>query len=249
MLQAFGWGLVAGSSYFLGGLLALRWRLGNSVLLGILTGLGAGALLSAVAYKLVAEAGRLAGGSGYVGVGLIGGAVATAWVVTGAVRGRRLSEPPVHEPRFLVIGLSVVAEGVVITGALLSGYGISAAVLAAVFLCGVPEAMADTGPLRKSGMTTRHVMSAWLAMTLLCAVSVAVFMLLLQAAPPEVVAFALAFAGGGILTNVTTRMCRRGSGTPAPPPASRSPSASASRSPLSRSSAATEAAAGFIPGN
>ena len=126
MLQAFGWGLLAGSSYFLGGLLALRWRVGNSVLLGILTGLGAGALLSAVAYKLVAEAGRLAGGSGYVGVGLIGGAVATAWVVTGAVRGRRLSEPPVHEPRFLVIGLSVVAEAVVITGALLSGYGISA---------------------------------------------------------------------------------------------------------------------------
>ena len=57
MLQAFGWGLLAGSSYFLGGLLALRWRVGNSVLLGILTGLGAGALLSAVAYKLVAEAG------------------------------------------------------------------------------------------------------------------------------------------------------------------------------------------------
>ena len=35
MLQAFGWGLLAGSSYFLGGLLALRWRVGNSVLLGI----------------------------------------------------------------------------------------------------------------------------------------------------------------------------------------------------------------------
>jgi zinc transporter, ZIP family len=210
MLQAFGWGLLAGSSYFMGGLLALRWRVGNSVLLGVLTGLGAGALLSAVAYKLVAEAGRLAGGSGYVGVGLIGGAVATAWVVTGAVRGRRLSAPPVHEPRFLVIGLSVVAEAVVITGALLSGYGISAAVLAAVFLCGVPEAMADTGPLRKSGMTTRHVMSAWLAMTFLCAASVAVFMVLLRAAPPEVVAFALAFAGGGILTNVTVRMVPEG---------------------------------------
>lgn len=210
MLQAFGWGLLAGSSYFLGGLLALRWRVGNSVPLGILTGFGAGALLSAVAYKLVSEAGRLAGGSGYVGVGLIGGAVATAWVVTGAVRGRRLTAPVVHEPRFLVIGLSVVAEGVVITGALLSGSGISAAVLAAVFLCGVPEAMADTGPLRESGMTTRHVLFAWLAMAFLCAASVAAFMVLLGAARPEVVAFALAFAGGGILTNVTVRMVPEG---------------------------------------
>src|SRR3954469_19860696 len=118
MLQAFGWGLLAGSSYFLGGLLALRWRVGNSVLLGLLTGLGAGALLSAVAYKLIDQAGQLAGGSGFVGAGLLGGAVATAWVVTGAKRGGRLSAPPLHEPRFLVIGLSVVAEAIVITGAL-----------------------------------------------------------------------------------------------------------------------------------
>ena len=55
-------------------------------------------------------------------------------------------------------------------------------------------------------MTTRHVMSAWLAMTFLCAASAVVFMVLLRAAPPEVVAF----AGGGILTNVTTRIVPEG---------------------------------------
>jgi ZIP family zinc transporter len=209
MLQALGWGLLAGSSYFLGGLLALRWRV-NSVLLGVLTGLGAGALLSAVAYKLIAEAGRLAGGSGFVGAGLVGGAVATSWVVTGASRGTRLSAPPLHEPRFLVIGLSVVAEAIVVAGGLVSGYGISAALLAAVFLCGVPEAIADTGPLRKHGLTARHVMSAWLAMTILCGVCVAVFTLLLGLVRPELVAFVLAFAGGGVLTNVTVRMVPEG---------------------------------------
>lgn len=209
MLQALGWGLLAGSSYFLGGLLALRWRV-NSVLLGVLTGLGAGALLSAVAYKLIAEAGRLAGGSGFVGAGLIGGAVATSWVVTGAQRGVRLSAPPLHEPRFLVIALSVVAEAIVVAGGLVSGYGISAALLAAVFLCGVPEAMADTGPLLKHGLTARHVMSAWLVMTILCGVCVAAFTLLLGLVRPEVVAFVLAFAGGGVLTNVTVRMVPEG---------------------------------------
>ncbi|MET1153620.1 hypothetical protein [Arthrobacter sp.] len=209
MLQAFGWGMLAGSSYLLGGLLALRWRV-NSVLLGVLTGLGAGALLSAVAYKLIDEAGRLAGGSGFVGAGLIGGAVATSWVVNGARRDTRLSAPPLHEPRFLVIGLSVVAESIVISGGLVSGYGLSAAVLAAVFLCGVPEAMADTGPLRKAGLTRRHVMSAWTAMTILCGLSVAVFTLLLTLVPPQLVAFVLAFAGGGVLTNVTVRMVPEG---------------------------------------
>ncbi|MGW6172223.1 ZIP family metal transporter [Arthrobacter sp. NPDC055138] len=206
MLPAFGWGLLAGSSYFLGGLLALRWRAVNSVLLGVLTGIGAGALLSAVAYKLIDEAGRLAGGSGFVGAGLLGGAVATSWVVTGASRGTRLSAPPLHEPRFLVIALSVVAESIVIAGGLVSAYGISIAMLAAVFLCGVPEAMADTGPLRKAGLTTRHVMTSWLAMTILCGVSVAGFVLVLGLVPPEVVAFVLSFAGGGVLTNVTVRM-------------------------------------------
>jgi zinc transporter, ZIP family len=210
MLQAFGWGLLAGSSFLVGGLIALRWHVGNSVFLGALTGLGAGALLSAVSYKLIEEAGRMAGGSGFVAAGLAGGAVTAALVVSGKLRGGRLSGPPHREPSFFVVGLSVIAEAIIITGGLIGDYGISAAVLAAVFLCGVPEAMADTGPLRAAGMSKGRVLGGWMSMLLLCGFATAAFTAMLRPAPAEAVAFVLAFAGGGILTYVTVHMVPEG---------------------------------------
>lgn len=206
MLEALGWGLLAGSSFLLGGLIALRWNVGNSVFLGALTALGAGALLSAVSYKLIAEAGRMAGGSGYVGAGLLGGAVAAAVVTSGKLRGGRLSGPPRHDPSFWIVGLSVIAEAIIITGGLLGSAGLSAAVLAAVFLCGFPESMADTGPLRSAGHTRAQIIGGWLSMMLLCGVATAAFTGLLTPAPAVLVAFVLAFAGGGILTYVIVHM-------------------------------------------
>lgn len=210
MLEAFGWGLVAGSSFLVGGLIALRWRVGDTVILGVLTGFGAGALLSAVAYKLIEEAGRMAGGSGFIAVGLTGGAITAALVVSDKLRGGSLSGKPRHEPSFYVVALSVVAESVVLTGGLIGDYGISGAVLAAIFLCGVPEAMGDTGPLRAAGISKAGVLAGWMSMLLLCGLATAVFTALLRPAPKEAVALVLAFAGGGILTYVTVHMVPEG---------------------------------------
>lgn len=206
MLQAFAWGLLAGSSFFIGGLIALRWAVGHGVFLAALTGLGAGALLSAVSYELIDEAGRIAGGSGFVAAGLAGGAVSASLVVSGKLRGGRLSAPPRHEPGFLLVGLSVAAEAIIITGSLIGGHGISAAVLVAVFLCGFPEAMAHTGPLRKAGLSRTRVLAGWASMMVLCALCTAAFTAVLNPARPEAVAFVLAFAGGGILIYVIVHM-------------------------------------------
>jgi zinc transporter, ZIP family len=206
MLQAFAWGLLAGCSFFIGGLIALHWRAGKGVFLGALTGLGAGALLSAVSYELIDEAGRIAGGSGFVAGGLAGGAVTAALVLSGKLRGGRLSRPPRHEPGFLILGLSVAAEAIIITGSLIGDHGISVAVLVAVFLCGFPEAMAHTGPLREAGLSRARVLAGWASMMVLCALCTAAFTAVLGPAPQEAVAFVLAFAGGGILTYVVVHM-------------------------------------------
>jgi ZIP family zinc transporter len=53
--EAFAWGLVAGSSLVLGGLIALRFNL-SSTLVGLVMAFGSGVLISAVAYELVFEA-------------------------------------------------------------------------------------------------------------------------------------------------------------------------------------------------
>ena len=55
MGAAFGWGLLAGSSLILGGVLALALPI-RERLLGLIMAFGAGVLISAVAYELVAEA-------------------------------------------------------------------------------------------------------------------------------------------------------------------------------------------------
>ena len=75
MSAAFFWGLVAGSSLVLGGLAALFLRISTRVL-GIVMAFGAGVLISAVAYELVAEAFQRTGGVGGATVsGLFAGSI------------------------------------------------------------------------------------------------------------------------------------------------------------------------------
>ena len=86
------WGLVAGSAFVIGGLIALRDTVSQRAL-GLLMGFGAGALIAAVSFELVDEAGRLAGGSGRVAIGLLVGSLlflvtSGAWPRTSEDRGR-----------------------------------------------------------------------------------------------------------------------------------------------------------------
>ena len=55
MAGSFAWGLLAGSSLLLGGIVALRWRIGPRAL-GLVMAFGSGVLISAVAFDLVQEA-------------------------------------------------------------------------------------------------------------------------------------------------------------------------------------------------
>ena len=73
-MGALGWGLFAGSSLILGGLLALQFPI-HERLLGLIMAFGAGVLISAVAYELVAEAFETAAGTGGLALGLAAGAL------------------------------------------------------------------------------------------------------------------------------------------------------------------------------
>lgn len=199
-LLAATWGLVAGSSFLVGGMAGLRLRPSRRVI-GLWTGVGAGALLAAVAFKLVDEAGRLAGGSGRVGLGLIVGSV-----VSLVASGHWRSTDEHVEISLRALAVTVVAESVVIVGTLLGGHDIKLAVVASVFVCGVPEAMRATGRLSGRGLPPVRVLLVWTTMTLLCALSAGVAYVLLDPAPEGAVAFVLAAAGGSVLTEITTEL-------------------------------------------
>jgi ZIP family zinc transporter len=201
------WGLVAGSSFVVGGALALRIGL-TARTVGMLMGFGSGALIAAVAYELVDEADRLSGGTGHVGSGLVLGSV-----VYLAATARWHLEPPDGRTsgrlEALPVAAIVIPEAVVVVGSLLNDH-LSVAVILAVFLCGVPEGFVVTGRLRAAGRSSRQVMLVWATLMLVCGIAAALVYAWLDGARPGTVAFVLALAGGAVLTELTTELVPEG---------------------------------------
>lgn len=202
MLGALGWGLVAGSAFVVGGLLALYVVLPSRTI-GLLMGFGSGALFAAVAYELVDEAGRLAGGSGRVAIGLVIGSLAYLLATGGWTHD---AEDHVSTRSLVTI---VVPEAVIIVGSLLAGHHISAAIITAVFLCGVPEAFVATRRLRSTGRDAK-VLLLWTALAACCGVSALITYAVLDGAGSGTVAIVLAIAGGAVLTELSTELLPEG---------------------------------------
>jgi zinc transporter, ZIP family len=151
MAEALLWGVLASSSLLVGGLLALRVRISTGVL-GLIMAFGAGVLISAVAYELVQEAFETSAGSGGVALGLALGSLA---FFTGDLAisrmggaGRKRSHGSQAGGTALAIVLGIVLDGIpesIVLGlTLLTGEGVSAAMLAAILLSNLPESIAAT---------------------------------------------------------------------------------------------------------
>lgn len=74
MAESFAWGILAGSSLVLGGIIALQLPISRR-LLGLIMAFGAGVLISAVSFELVQEAFETSAGSGGVALGLFAGSL------------------------------------------------------------------------------------------------------------------------------------------------------------------------------
>ena len=83
---------------------------------------------------------------------------------------------------------------------------VAASMLVAVFVSNLPESIAATTSLRNSGWTNRAVWCLWAGIALVCGISAAVGYALLDGASPSTLAFMFAFAGGAILTMLSTSM-------------------------------------------
>jgi zinc transporter, ZIP family len=205
--EAFAWGLIAGSSLLLGGLLALRRPVGQHTL-GLVMAFGAGVLISAVAYELVEDAFGIAGGSGAVALGLFAGAFAFYLgdlAIDGfGGEGRMSAAGGQDAGSSLAIVLGTVLDGIpesIVLGlSLLEGGQVSVAVLAAVFLSNLPEALSSTAGLSKSGWPRQRILSLWALVVIVTALSSLAGYALFDGAAPRIIAFVQSFAGGALLT-------------------------------------------------
>jgi ZIP family zinc transporter len=211
--EALFWGLVAGSSLILGGVMAVWLPIGDR-LLGLIMAFGAGVLISAVAYELIAEGYSTGGGTGGLAAGTAAGALTffagDALIDRMGGAERKAMGRVAGTGSGLAIVLGIVLDGIpesaVIGLGLLEGTGVSVAVIAAVFLSNMPEAIAATSGLLSDGWSVGRVMSLWALVTVVSGIASLLGYAVFDSAGPGALAFVLGFAGGAILTMLADTM-------------------------------------------
>ncbi|MGC5285994.1 ZIP family metal transporter [Micromonospora sp. DT231] len=216
-LQAGGWGLLAGSALLVGAAVGWFARVPQRVIASIMA-FGAGVLLSAVSFELIAEA-HAQGGLLPTALGAGGGALVytlanLALARHGARHRKRSGDQQPSEGEqpgsgsAIAVGalLDGVPESVVIGASLLGGGAVSLVTVAAVFLSNVPEGLSSAAGMRQAGRSRRYVFLLWIGIALVSGVAALLGNTLLGGAPPEVLAGITALAAGAILAMITDTM-------------------------------------------
>jgi zinc transporter, ZIP family len=212
MAEAAFWGAVGASSLLIGAVIAIAAPLPRRAI-GLVLGFGAGTLISAMAFELTEEAFRL-GGADAVTIGLALGALAYFagdTVIERRGGGNRMSsmgEQSSESANALLLGavLDGIPESAVLGITLLEGSGVGVAVLAAIFLSNLPEAISSTTGMRMTGQGAGHVLTTWAVVVVVSAISAALGYGLLDGASGNAVGLIQAFAGGAVLTMLVDTM-------------------------------------------
>jgi ZIP family zinc transporter len=203
MLQAFALGAIAQSSLLLSGVIPFVLRIPERVI-GILAGIGAGALIAAVAFDLVPESLALA--------------EVALWFLVGA--GIFLIADRIIEDRFggsdqggggpmgIVLGSVVdgVPESLIFGIQLAAGTPISIAFLVAVMVSNVPQALAPSADLIGSGWRIGRMVALWGSVVVACGIASAVGFALATNLDDVTGARAAAIAAGGLLAMLTASL-------------------------------------------
>jgi ZIP family zinc transporter len=204
--------VVAASSLLIGALIVM-WKPVRQSRLGLVMGFGAGVLISAVAYELIADAIDTGGEYWPVALGLAAGALTFYggdWYID-RMGGEHRKSPDQEGggsalPLTLGIVLDGIPESITLGLTLLAGEGVSAAMLAAVFLSNLPESMAATTGFLKSGRSRGWIIGLWLAIVGVSGLASFAGYGLLDGASDQSIALVLSFAGGAVLTMLADTM-------------------------------------------
>jgi ZIP family zinc transporter len=203
---------VGGAALLVGALIGLYAGASRRVIAAVMA-LGAGVLVSSIAFELMDEAYKK-GGFDAASVGLVSGAVvffvADRIVSRGGGRHRKRSggQQEGGSATAIVIGalMDGIPESAAIGISLLEGGGISAALVVAVFLSNVPEGLSAAAGMKRAGHSTAYVLFLWGGVAITSAVVALLGYLFLAGASENVVAAIQSFAAGAILTMLASTM-------------------------------------------
>jgi ZIP family zinc transporter len=215
MIESLFWGLVGASSLLIGALVAMWLRI-NRRLLGLIMAFGVGVLISAVAYELVEEAYGYAKTTGGIPL-VIGLAAGALTFFTGDIlidrlggEGRKRADAKHESGSGPAILLGTILDGIpesmVIGLTFLRGGTVSVAMVVAVFLSNLPEAIGATSGLVASGWKRWKIVGLWVVVVLISGLASLLGYVLFDTASPGSIAFTLAFAAGALLTMLADTM-------------------------------------------
>jgi ZIP family zinc transporter len=173
-------------------------------LIGLVLAFGAGALVSAVSFELFEE-GVAVGGAAAVGIGLGLGAV-VYFVLARAVE--RIGPGGSSGGTSLALGafLDGIPEQIVLGIGIAAGEGVSVALLIAIFVSNLPEAIGSAIDMRQAGTTVRSIRLLWLGVASLCALATPLGYLLAQDTGGHFQAGINGFAAGALLVMLVDSM-------------------------------------------
>ncbi len=206
MIEAIGWGAVAASSLVLGVLLAFA-RPWSDRLVGSVLAFGAGALISAVSFSLAGE-GLDIGSPPSVGAGLAVGALAYYLASRFIDRPRPGERAGSASGRDLALGsfLDGIPEQLVLGIGIVSGSGISLALLMAIFVSNLPEGIGSAADMERAGASRAYVLRLFILIAIACAIAAAVGYLLADFISNELQACLDGFAAGALLVMMIDSM-------------------------------------------
>lgn len=216
-LLALIWGTVGGAALVVGAFVSWQWTIPAKVVASVMS-FGAGVLVSALAFDLVAEAteggglwptvgGFLAGALAYVSANaLLARAGAKHRKRSGDRQPREQDSPGSGTAIALGALLDGIPESVVLGVGLATAGVVSPSMLAAVFISNVPEALSSTAGMKKAGRGAGYVFGVWGGIAVVSGVASLIGFAALQGAPAELVAFITAIAAGAILAMLADTM-------------------------------------------
>ena len=180
--------------------------------MAVVMALGAGVLVSSVAFELMDEAYRV-GGLDAAAPGLLLGAAVFFLADRevnrrGGQRRKNAGERQGGSATAIAIGalLDGIPESAAIGISLIEGSGVGIALVAAVFLSNVPEGLSSAAGMKRAGRSTAYVLGLWGAVTLASTLAALFGYLFLAGASGDVIAAIQAFAAGAILTMLASTM-------------------------------------------
>jgi ZIP family zinc transporter len=203
LLKAIALGTLAQSALLLSGLL-VYWINFPPKLVGVLAGFGAGALIEAVAFDLVAEAQDLSSLQFAVWM-LVGAAIL---LIGDRIVQKRFGDEGGGGAMGIVVGSMVdgVPESAIFGIQVATGYPITVSFFAAVFISNFPQAIAPSADLAKKGWKMGRVAGMWALVLVSCGVASGLGYLLADTFSGVAGDRMAALAGGGLLAMLTNSL-------------------------------------------